>query len=491
MHDVPIPQRYLDAVAATGAEIHVVSKWVNGVSVSVTRGQISALSVLPFVTKLQPVLRGRWVSPGGDSETERIAPRATGAAADVSGFYGESEEQLSQVNLLALHAQGYTGGGTIVGILDTGFKRTHVVFNEPGHEVNVVAEWDFVNNDANTTNEPGDHASQHNHGTYILGVLGAYKPGTLVGGAFGASFILCKTEDITAEYRGEEDNYVAGLEFIEANGGDLATASLGYSVFDDPNDSYSDEDMDGLTAVTTIGVNLATANGVHCCNSAGNGGHDTDETTLSITAPADAFDVISVGAVDSSGTIASFSSDGPTADGRVKPEVLARGVDTRTATATSDDAIVGVGGTSLSTPLVASAVACLVQAHPDWTVEQMRRYLTRTARGYVLSGTFDPLFVRGYGIIDAATAAAADCNDNSLDDAIDIANGTSGDCNANGIPDSCDIVDGTLIDANEDGVADMCEVPIPTLSSWGLGGMIVMMLAAGGVILRRRDPATS
>ncbi len=515
IHDLPVPQSYLDAVAKTGAIVHVASKWVNGASVTATFSQIKAIADLPFVTKIQPVRRGRRLplegvvqgKPGAPSapearnekklrnrtESESVQTprrgRRTPSSSTSAGpsFYGEAEEQLAQVNLTTLHTQGFTGAGVIIGILDTGFRRTHEVFNEPGHPVSVITEWDFINDDGNTANEGGDNPSQHNHGTYILGVLGAYQPNVLVGGAYDASFVLCKTEDITAEYRGEEDNYVAGLEFIEANGGDMATASLGYSDFDDPAESYADEDFDGLTAVTTIGVNIARGNGVHCCNSVGNGGHDADPETWTIVAPADAFEVIAVGAVDSTGMIAGFSSSGPTADGRVKPEVLARGVDTRTVSALDDIDLVGVGGTSLSAPIVAAAVACLTQAHPDWTVEQMRRYLTRTASDYVINDTFDPTFVRGYGIIDAAAAAAADCNDNSTDDAIDISNGTSRDCNANGIPDQCDIADGTSVDADENGVPDECpHLPIPTVSQWGMLAMTAMLLSAGVGVIRKK-----
>ncbi|MHC4698856.1 MAG: S8 family serine peptidase, partial [Planctomycetota bacterium] len=449
-HDLPVVQVYVDAVVATGARRHVTSTWVNAVSVYGTRKQFEEIAALPFVAKLQPVARrARIIPPEPDKVSEEQsarlpepAPPGAERGTDVRGLidYGASEEQLAQINLIALHNEGYTGDGVIVGILDTGFHRSHIAFTNPYHRLNIVAEWDFVDNDANTDIDPGDPDGQHSHGTMILGCLGAYEPGGLVGGAYDAAFILCKTEDVTDEDPEEEDNFVAGLQLIEANGGDMATSSLGYI------DWYTQGDLDGLTAVTTVAVNIATDNGVHCCTAAGNAGHDSNPVTSSLIAPSDAFEVITCGAVYSSGGIASFSSNGPSADGRVKPEVLARGVSTHTVSPYTVDTYTTANGTSLSTPLVASAVACLIQANPQWTVEQMRDHLFNTAGDYVANGTYDPLHIRGYGVINAHLAYA-DCNISGLADECDVDCGTPGgpcdvpgcggslDCNANSVPD--------------------------------------------------------
>lgn len=403
--DLPVAAAYVDAVAATGARIHVTSRWVNAVSVYATRGQLEQIARLACVAKLQPVARAARIAPPlpEEAEDQRPSRHREGTSAR-SLDYGASEAQLAQINLITLHEAGYTGDGVIVGILDTGFRRSHEAFNHPLRPLNVIAEYDFVDDDPNTDIESGDPSGQHGHGTMILGCLGAYMPGELVGGAYGASFVLAKTEDMTDEYPAEEDNFVAGLEFIEANGADMSTSSLGYI------DWYTQADLDGLTAVTTIAVNLLTSHGVHHCNAAGNDYHDSDPGTSSLIAPSDGFDVLTCGAVDSLGEIASFSSDGPTADGRVKPEVLARGVGTHTVSSNTDDSYTTANGTSLSTPLVACAVACLVQARPYWTVERMRERLFETADYYAAHGTYDPYYVRGYGIIDAYAAYDA-CSD--------------------------------------------------------------------------------
>jgi hypothetical protein len=219
--DLPVAGEYVEAVRALGAEPVVVSRWLNALSVHISKAQRDAIATLPFVTRVEPVRRGRRIEPHEIEDAPRGSARA-------GGVYGLSQDQLTQVNLIALHEQGYTADGVVVGVLDTGFKRTHLAFNQPGHVLGVIAEWDFVAGDPDTGFDPDDPGNQHSHGTWILGVLGAYLPGELVGGAYDASFILAKTEDTAGEYPAEEDLYVAGLEFIEANGGDMATSSLGY-----------------------------------------------------------------------------------------------------------------------------------------------------------------------------------------------------------------------------------------------------------------------
>jgi subtilisin family serine protease len=427
--DLPVSARYLDAVAQTGVTLKHSSKWVNGVSVIGTRDQLAQVARLPYVRSVQPVRRGRMVDSFHVKQIELPAPDG-GVAGGLD--YGVAFDQLQQMNLIGLHDLGFTGAGVVIGVLDTGFRRTHAAFNEPGHPIDVIAEYDFVDDDPFTGIETGDPSNQHSHGTIVLSTMAAYKPGQFVGAAYDASYILCKTEDVTAEYEAEEDNFVAGLEFIEANGGDIATASLGYI------DWYTQADLDGMTAVTTIGVNTAVENGLICLSAAGNGGNDADPNTSHLIAPADAPKNITVGAVASTGGVASFSSDGPTADGRVKPEVMARGVATATVSSSNDSTYGSANGTSLSTPLVAGAVACLIQANPGWTVDQLRNRLMTTASRYVALGTFDPLYVQGYGIIDVLAANdMADCNDNGVDDAVDISGGGSNDVDGNQVPDEC------------------------------------------------------
>lgn len=459
--DLPVAERYIKTVTETGAKLHIESRWLNAISVYATEKQVKLMARLPFVRSLEPVRKGRNRLPDPDPPVGLAGRDPFNKA--LGGFYGSAEDQLAQINLIALHNAGMTGQGVVIGILDTGFKLTHNAFNDPGHVLNVVAEKDFVNNDGNTANELGDDPSQHNHGTYILGTLGAYLPNQYVGAAYDASFILCKTEDVTQEVIAEEDNFVAGLEFIELNGGDVVTSSLGYI------DWYTQSDLDGLTAITTIAVNIAISQGLICCNAAGNSGHDSDPTTSNLIAPADAFGVITCGAADSTGVIAGFSSDGPTwalspQDRRIKPELLARGVSTQTVSPTNDANFVGVSGTSLSTPLIAGAVACLVQTHPSWTVSQMRNFLFQSADDFVVNGEADPLFIRGYGMVNAYRAALIPCpSDTDFSGMVNVTDllqmlGNWGTCLAgpNGCPGDSDF-------SGEVNVTDL----LTLLASWG------------------------
>lgn len=390
-HDLPVYEAYVEVVLSTGAQISVRSRWLNAISVRATANQRHTIDAFPCVRATKAVRKGRLMPLPSSS-----APQGRSGV----DFYGLAQQQLEQINVRAMHAQGYTGAGVVIGVLDTGFRRDHAAFNESGHELNVIAEWDFVNDDPETGIEPGDAGNQHEHGTYIIGTMGAYKPDELVGGAYDASFILAKVEDVAAEYPLEEDWFTAGLEFIEANGGDVATSSL-------VANWYTQEAMDGETAIMTQAFNIATANGLHCCQGAGNSGNDLDPATSNLRVPADAFDVLTVGAVDVNGDIAAFSSDGPTQDGRVKPEVLTRGYGTWTVAPNSATLYSSVSGTSLATPLTAAAVACIVQAHPDWSVATMRQRLMETADYFLEFGTYDPLYVLGYGIIDALAASDA------------------------------------------------------------------------------------
>lgn len=391
-YDLPVAPAYLNAVIATGAERRVVSRWLNAVSIRADLAQAEAIARMPFVQSLRLVRTGR-------RQPLVVSDNATtdGRRHRDTDFYGLAQLQLDQINLPTLHARGYTGDGIRIGVLDTGFRRDHLAFQHLDHPLTVVAEWDFVDGDSNTDIEPGDHPDQHFHGTAVLGTLAAYVPEELVGAAFDAEYVLAKVEDITSEFPLEEDWFAAGVEFLEAQGCDVATSSVvAYW--------YQQDAMDGVTSVMAQAFNIATANGMHCIQGVGNSGHDADPSTSSLVTPADALQVITCGSVDFDNNIASFSSDGPTVDGRVKPEVLARGQSAWTVSAYSTTEYTTESGASFATPQLAGAVACLVQSHPDWSVDTMRDRLTSTASYFLTHGTSDPLFVEGFGLVDVAAA---------------------------------------------------------------------------------------
>ncbi|MCX6835114.1 MAG: S8 family serine peptidase, partial [candidate division Zixibacteria bacterium] len=216
-----------------------------------------------------------------------------------------------------------------------------------------------------------------------------YAPGRLIGPAFGANFILCKTEDISSETAVEEDNWVAALEFADSVGTDVISTSLSYS------DWYQYADMDGQTAVISRAASTCDALGIVMVPAAGNSG----PASGTVRAPADAFDILSVGAVDRSAIIATFSSRGPTFDGRIKPEVCAMGVETYGAGTLSDGSYRYASGTSLAAPLVAGAACLILEARPELTPAMVRRALQGTAsRSSQLDNDY------GWGVIDVGKA---------------------------------------------------------------------------------------
>ena len=374
--DIPVPTEYIEKITSTGVLIRTVSKWLNAVSVSGTIEQLRSISGFPFVKKIDPVYGGKRKIPVQKSLLKT-------STESEGNNYGPSYNQLDQINVIAAHGEGYTGTGVRILMLDTGYYKDH----EAIHEEQIIAEWDFINNDGETQNEAGDPDNQHNHGTSTLSVLGGWKDGQLYGPAYEAEFLLAKTEDTSLEEPIEEDYFVAGLEWGESLGADIASSSLGYI------DWYEFEDLDGMTAVTTIAVNTAIENGMVVVTAVGNSGSG------GIVAPADAFNVISCGAVDENGMITSFSSRGPTADDRTKPEVCAQGKGTYFATSSSQNSYGVDDGTSFATPLVAGACALLLEVHPNWTPTQVRDAIINTA-----DQASEPNNNYGWGIIDVMAA---------------------------------------------------------------------------------------
>ena len=233
---------------------------------------------------------------------------------------------------------------------------------------------------------------------YILGILAANRHREMVGSAPGAEFILLKAEDGDTEYFLEEKWFAAALEYAERHGADVITSSLVLY------EGYESTDVDGRTSIMAQAWDLAVGNGVIGFQGGGNSGHDEDPSTHHLLPPAGSPGVITVGAVDSEGRIASFSSDGLRVEGTETPELLAWGHGTASISPYEPGAYTLSSGTSMATPLLAGGVACLLQAHPDWSVQQMKDALRASGDYYRENGRPDPLFVHGYGIPDLARA---------------------------------------------------------------------------------------
>lgn len=390
-HDWPVRQSYLQALKKMGHEPLVISKWLNAVSVWLNAEDASQIAQLSFVKKVQPVAQAV-------NEPLPDAPTPAQERLQKPGVhtldYGLSFTQNDLINAPAVHDLGITGKNVWIGMMDSGFKHDdHEVFQN----IHIIAERDFINHDDVTENEAGqDSTSQHDHGTQTLATIGGFQEGKLIGPAFNAAFLLAKTEIIPVEIPQEEDNWVAGIEWLENQGVDVVSSSLGYLDF------YTPADMDGNTAVTTRAADLAASRGVVVVNSAGN--ERNNPGWQIIIAPADGDSVIAVGAVDAQNNLASFSSIGPSADGRIKPDVVAMGVGVLSVLRPSSrvyspTSYQNVNGTSFSCPLTAGVAALVLSAHPNLTPMEVRDALRLTA-----DRAANPDNQFGWGLIDAYQA---------------------------------------------------------------------------------------
>ncbi|MFA4839508.1 MAG: S8 family peptidase [Candidatus Neomarinimicrobiota bacterium] len=356
------------------------SKILCAFSCDITRSQYEELLVLQEIESIAPVGVYRKYS---DFERIVVEDKSLCRTLSDAGDYGNSYQQLAQLNIPAVHDSGLTGNGVRIAIFDTGFKKDHPAFQHILDEERLIAEYDFIFNDENVQDEiPDDtttsEGNQSNHGTAVWSEIGAYVPGTMIGAAYKAEFLLAKTERLGSETSVEEDNYVAAIEWADRLGVDVISTSLGYRDFD--NFAYSFADLDGETAVTTKAVNWAFRRGIIVAVAAGNEGNNPHFSDGGINSPTDAFGALSAGAVDGSGVIAGFSSHGPTADGRIKPDLCAKGVSAYLARDYSSG--YGYGdGTSFATPLIAGAAALVLEKNPDWSpaevILSLKKYADR------------------------------------------------------------------------------------------------------------------
>jgi serine protease AprX len=390
--DLPVNQSYVDRLLEVGGRLRHRSRWLNAISLQIRADKIDQIAEFPFVRRVKRVA-------SYERKPLEVEPYHGPLLkqSDFEGYgrnYGPSLPQLDQINVPIVHDMGFMGQDVIVGMLDTGYRKDHQAFAAAFSEGRVLAEWDFIYDDGNTQNETGDPLAQHNHGTYCWSALGGEYDGKLYGPAYKASFVLAKTEDTRWEKPVEEDDWVAGLEWADSIGAEVASSSLAYMKWD-TGGGYTYEDMDGNTAVTTQAADMAASRGIVVCNAMGNEG----PAYHTLDAPADADSILACGAVDESGVIAGFSSRGPTYDGRIKPEVVARGVATYCALPYAIDDYGGVGGTSLATPLVGGCAAALISAHPDWTAMQAREALMMTA-----NNASSPDSTYGWGLLNLFAA---------------------------------------------------------------------------------------
>jgi serine protease AprX len=398
--DLPVNERYIRQLGSYGIHPSNILRWFNAITAYLSADQVQEISHTPFIRSIVPVRTiTRRMEP---REAQLVIPPMRSQRTTSAINHGAAEAQLRAVNIIPVHQAGVTGRNIIIGILDTGFRWKS---NPALMGINVLAEYDFIFKDSVTANESQDTPDQDSHGTNTLSILGANLDGVYVGAAPEASFILAKTEDIRSETKVEEDNWAAAIEWMENLGVDVVSCSLGYSDFDphgsNPGDyTWSNGDFNGRTTITAQAALLAARRGVVVVTCMGNEGNG-DGVTGTLITPADADSIISVGAVrymmPDSGDLASFSSTGPTNDGRIKPDVVAPGVGV--AIVTPDGAIITGNGTSYSTPLAAGVAALVLSANPSLTPVQVRNALRNTA-----TNASSPDNYYGWGEVNAFAA---------------------------------------------------------------------------------------
>lgn len=375
--DYPVAHLYVDSLRRMGAKVFHTSRWFNGATVEMSDVLASKVQALDFVDAVEMTR--------DNSESLYASKRLVITREETSDDPGIiTEQQLGLYNLLPLHEAGFEGQGILMAVCDGGFYNANILTcfrqeQELGH-------FDFTDDAVDIYGHTGTHGTECL--STISGSTTIYK-----GAATKANYYLMRSEESKTESPKEMDNLVVALETADSLGVNVFSVSLGYAYFD--NDKWSlnkNTDLDGKTTRVSRAATIAARKGMLVCVAAGNEGDNAWQT---ISVPADADSILTVGAVSTWGEIGNFSSYGPSSDGRIKPEVCAVGV--RTQLINPGGNIVTSNGTSFATPLLAGLAASLWSALPDENAMQIRSRIIRSADRY-LNPDMDQY---GYGIPNA------------------------------------------------------------------------------------------
>lgn len=383
--DVPVNENYITQIKnQPGITVYAKSKWMNCVYVRGTQSQIQNLLNLSFVSGIEFADKLLNFAPGYNPVEDKFLVEENSRNFN----YGFAANQIEMIKGDYLHDEGYTGTGMIIAVLDSGFMGvdTQQGFAYVRDDNRILGAYDFVNRSVSYGN--------HTHGTRVLSTMGGLINNQYAGTAPDASYYLFITEDVSSETPVEEAYWVEALERADSLGVHIVNTSLGYRAYDNPAYSHTYQDLDGQTTFAARGGNHAFDKGMLLVTSAGNSGNGSFPW---VGTPGDAPGVFTIGAVDDLGDPAGFSSQGPTVDGRVKPDVMAQGVAAYVIDQNND--IVTNNGTSFSSPITAGAIACLWQARPDYTNDQIMQLVRESA--HLFNNPTDKM---GYGIPNFQTA---------------------------------------------------------------------------------------
>lgn len=382
IEDAPIYQPYLDTLQTYVNRVRLHLRWGNYVVVSADSNQINEVKKLSFVKNVQRTASKLFPQQKALSKNSTFINdpinnlKILTPDIDNCGIfrYGPSYNQAALLQVPFVHSLGITGKDALISFLDSGFRwKQHFATKN----AQVLDERDYIQLDSVTANQPGDVDGQDHHGSICFSTVSGFLQDSLIGISPHSSFLLAKTEDIPTEQHLEEDNYAAAVEWTESQGTDIISSSLGYSVFNQPDEeNYLFSDFDGKTTITSKWVNKAVKRGVVCITAAGNDG-PKDSTIIT---PSDADSVIAVAALAPDTTIAGFTSRGPRGDGKIKPDIAAQGVGVICIQHDDTTKLTSANGTSLATPLMAGISGLLLSAFPELTSSEVRRVFYATAK---------------------------------------------------------------------------------------------------------------
>jgi hypothetical protein len=391
--DVPVYQPYIDEItASTGITVKAKSKWMNCLHIRGSQVDINALKSLSSVLNIDFADKTLNSSSNKTKAKLRYKPVNKTMEIKTSFNYGTSSNQIQMLNGHLLHQSNYTGSGKIIAVLDAGFPgvNTATPFQRLRDNTQILGGYNYVTKST-------DFYSGGTHGTAVLSLMGGFVEGQLVGTAPDAQYYLYITEDDASENPVEESNWVEAAEEADRVGVDIITSSLGYFGYDDTTYGHTYSDMTGNAAFASRGANIAFTKGIVVLASAGNEGATTEPH---VGIPAEATNVIAVGAVKDDETYALFSSIGPSYDGRVKPDVMAQGQQPYVFSGGTVNN--GGSGTSYSCPILAGMVACLWQALPGKTSQEIKQLILQSSDNYNPIIKSQTQF--GYGIPDFSLA---------------------------------------------------------------------------------------
>ncbi len=382
--DLPVNKNYIANIKNYDVNVLYPLKWLNAVVIETSDNTvISEIAGLSFVDNIELLSVSQQLKTLNNKfNLEQEQSLLT--SAPVNG-YGYSYNQINLHNGDWLHNEGFLGDGIQIAVIDAGFYNADIIpaFDSLWINNRILGYKDFVN-------PVSDIFNTHSHGTNVLSIIGANVPNEYLGTAPRANFWLLRTEDASSEFRIEEANWIAAAEFADSTGVDVINTSLGYSVFDDSSQDYDYEDMTGDSTYISRAAEIAASKGMLLVISAGNEGNDPWKY---ITAPADANNILTIGAINTGGEIASFSSIGPSYDGRIKPDIVSVGWSTALVS-TSGEFVYG-NGTSFSAPMMTGLVSCLWQAFPEMKNSQIIDAVRYSSDRYN-----NPDYLYGYGIPD-------------------------------------------------------------------------------------------